>query len=363
MATQPLFDCCARNGLKILSMGIFIDYLSKSFDGHSILSGIRLNVAKGELLALIGPSGSGKTTLLRIIAGLDSADEGQLMLGDEDATALCVQERRVGFVFQHYALFKHMTVRENIAFGLTVRPRRLRWPRERIDQHVDELLRLVQLEGLDTRYPVQLSGGQRQRVALARALAIQPRVLLLDEPFGALDALVRRDLRGCLRRLHEQTNVTTVFVTHDQEDAFDLADRVAILNAGKIEQVDHPAAIYDRPATPFVYAFLGEVNQRIGVTTSSGFQTGAFHLHSSQPDYPAQTPVTLFIRPEDVCLDPDGWQGQIVVSKRTGPWRRLRVRLADGTFLAVEGRNDDLGENAVGTWLRLGVRRYGVFRR
>lgn len=342
-------------------MGISINQLSKSYDGLTILKSIELQVAKGELLALIGPSGSGKTTLLRMIAGLETIDSGQVILGEDDATGMSVQDRRVGFVFQHYALFKHMTVRENIAFGLTVRPRRLRWPREQIDQRVDALLSLVQLEGLDTRYPSQLSGGQRQRVALARALAIRPRVLLLDEPFGALDALVRRDLRFCLRRLHEQTNLTTLFVTHDQEDAFDLADRVAILNGGQIEQIDEPTAIYDHPATPFVYEFLGEVNQLSCLTTQGGFQYGKLFLPSSQLHYPPSTAVTLFIRPDDIFIDPQGWVAQVVSSKRLGSRLRLRVRLSEGTVLAVQWHHADSANTYVGASLHLGVRRYGVF--
>lgn len=220
-------------------MGIRIHRLRKQFDTFTALDDITLDVRQGELLALLGPSGSGKTTLLRIMAGLEHADGGQVLFGDEDATRMSVQSRRVGFVFQHYALFKHMDVFENIAFGLRVRRGNERWAEARIRARVEELLALVQLQGLEQRYPTQLSGGQRQRVALARALAIEPRVLLLDEPFGALDAQVRRDLRRWLRELHERTGLTTVFVTHDQEEALEAADRVAILNRGRIEQARH----------------------------------------------------------------------------------------------------------------------------
>lgn len=242
-------------------MGIRIHRLRKQFETFPALDNIDLEVRQGELLALLGPSGSGKTTLLRIMAGLEHADGGQVLFGDEDATRMSVQSRRVGFVFQHYALFKHMDVFENIAFGLRVRRGNARWAEARIRARVEELLALVQLQGLEQRYPTQLSGGQRQRVALARALAIEPRVLLLDEPFGALDAQVRRDLRRWLRQLHERTGLTTVFVTHDQEEALELADRVAILNRGRIEQLDTPAMIYDKPASPFVYSFVGAVNR------------------------------------------------------------------------------------------------------
>jgi sulfate transport system ATP-binding protein len=230
--------------------------IAKQFGGQTILQKIDLTIAPGELVALLGPSGSGKTTLLRIIAGLETSHEGMVLFGGEDATNLRVQDRRVGFVFQSYALFRHMNVFDNIAYGLNVRPRRDRPSRPEIKRRVTELLDLVQLGGLEARYPAQLSGGQRQRVALARAMAIEPRVLLLDEPFGALDAKVRKDLRQWLRDIHDRTGLTTVFVTHDQGEAMELADRVAILNGGLIEQVGTPKEIGERPATPFVEAFL-----------------------------------------------------------------------------------------------------------
>ncbi len=230
--------------------------LSKTFAPHVILDRIDLDIAPGELLALLGPSGSGKTTLLRLLAGLETQAGGSIRLDGEDAEKLSVQERRVGFVFQSYALFRHMTVFNNIAYGLAVRPRRLRPPREEIAVRVSALLDMMQLPGFENRYPSQLSGGQRQRVALARALAIEPRVLLLDEPFGALDAKVRKDLRKWLRDIHDRTGLTTVFVTHDQAEAMEVADRVAVLNAGRIEQVGTPDALRERPATLFVRSFL-----------------------------------------------------------------------------------------------------------
>ncbi|MGA7615332.1 MAG: sulfate ABC transporter ATP-binding protein, partial [Thermoanaerobaculia bacterium] len=241
-------------------MKIELRNISKRFDGFEALRDVSLEVCDGELLALLGPSGSGKTTLLRIIAGLETPDEGSVRFDGEDATLRAIRERRVGFVFQHYALFRHMTVFENVAFGLEVKPRRERVTKEERRAMVMELLRLVGLDFLADRRPSQLSGGQRQRVALARALAVRPRVLLLDEPFGALDANVRHELRQWMRSLHEKISLTSVFVTHDQEEALELADRVAVFNAGRIEQVGSPEEVYENPATPFVYGFIGRVN-------------------------------------------------------------------------------------------------------
>ena len=238
-------------------MDIRILGVSKEFGRTGALRGLDLEIRSGELIALLGPSGSGKTTLLRVIAGLEFPTAGHVYFGEEDATGLAVQERQIGFVFQHYALFNHMTVFDNIAYGLRVRRR---GTAAEVARRVHELLDLVQLAGLETRYPRQLSGGQRQRVALARALAVDPRVLLLDEPFGALDARIRRDLRRWLRELHGRTGHTTVFVTHDQEEALELADRVAILNDGRIEQVGTADDIYDRPATAFVMSFVGDTS-------------------------------------------------------------------------------------------------------
>lgn len=241
-------------------MSINIENVSKNFGNFKALDSINLEIPTGELVALLGPSGSGKTTLLRIIAGLETEESGNILFYGINATKQSVRDRNVGFVFQHYALFRHMTVFENIAFGLRVRPRKERPSKAEISERVYDLLRLVQLEGLAKRYPMQLSGGQRQRVALARALAVQPKVLLLDEPFGALDARVRTELRRWLRRLHDELKITGVFVTHDQEEALEVADRVVVMNSGKIEQVGTPAEVYDHPATPFVYNFLGNVN-------------------------------------------------------------------------------------------------------
>ncbi len=306
-------------------MGIRIQELRKQFEDFTALAGIDLDIRQGELLALLGPSGSGKTTLLRIIAGLEHADAGRVLFGDEDATTMSVQARRVGFVFQHYALFKHMSVYENVAFGLRVRRGKARWPESQISARVFELLSLVQLDGLEQRYPMQLSGGQRQRVALARALAIEPRVLLLDEPFGALDAQVRRDLRRWLREIHDRTGLTTVFVTHDQEEALELADRVAILNQGGIEQVASPAEVYNRPSSPFVYSFVGAVNRLPGCVSADGLEVAGIVL-SCPPQLSGA--VDLYVRPEDLVLDAqEGWSAIVLWSQRSGPRMRVRARL------------------------------------
>jgi len=245
-----------------MSVPVHVRNIEKNFGRYPALKGVSLDVAAGELVALLGPSGSGKTTLLRAVAGLEQPDGGQVFFGDIDATGLTLRERRIGFVFQHYALFRHMTVFDNIAFGLRARPRASRPSGAMIRQKVTELLGLVQLEGLEERYPAQLSGGQRQRVALARALAIEPRVLLLDEPFGALDARVRKDLRKWLKDLHRRIGHTTLFVTHDQDEAFELADRIAILNNGVIEQVGTAADILERPATIFTAFFTEGISRR-----------------------------------------------------------------------------------------------------
>ncbi len=241
-------------------MSIDIRNISKRFGNFVALDNINLDIPTGELVALLGPSGCGKTTLLRIIAGMESADEGQVLFGGAEATHLHARERQVGFVFQHYALFRHMSVFENVAFGLRVKPRKERPAEAEIRKRVMELLSLVQLDWLADRYPSQLSGGQRQRIALARALAVEPKVLLLDEPFGALDTKVRKELRRWLRRLHDEMHISSVFVTHDQEEALEVADRVVVMNKGRIEQVGSPDQVYSNPATPFVYQFLGNVN-------------------------------------------------------------------------------------------------------
>ncbi|MEO5794800.1 MAG: sulfate ABC transporter ATP-binding protein, partial [Rhodoferax sp.] len=241
-------------------MSIEIRNIHKQFGSFTALGDVSLDIASGELVALLGPSGCGKTTLLRIIAGLETPDAGSIHFAGADTTDVHVRERQVGFVFQHYALFRHLTVFENVAFGLRVKPRNQRPSEAVIKAKVHELLGLVQLDWLANRYPSQLSGGQRQRIALARALAVEPKVLLLDEPFGALDAKVRKELRRWLRRLHDELHVTSIFVTHDQEEALEVADRVVVMNKGKVEQIGSPQQVWDHPASPFVYGFLGDVN-------------------------------------------------------------------------------------------------------
>ena len=277
-------------------MSITVKNVTKSFGTFVALNDVSLEVPAGELLALLGPSGSGKTTLLRIISGLEVADRGSVYYQDEDVTDAAVRERNVGFVFQHYALFRHMTVFDNVAFGLRVRNR----PKAQIRERVHELLRLVQLDGYERSMPSQLSGGQRQRVALARALAAEPKVLLLDEPFGALDAKVRQELRQWLRRLHDEIHVTSVFVTHDQEEAFEVADRVVIMNKGAIEQVGSPTEIFEHPANPFVMDFLGNVNVFHGSVQDGRATLG--NIEVAYPEYTDQKSraATAFIRSHEL---------------------------------------------------------------
>ncbi|MCR4511059.1 sulfate ABC transporter ATP-binding protein [Pseudomonas sp. 32.2.56] len=242
-------------------MSIAISNVSKNFNAFKALNDINLNIQSGELVALLGPSGCGKTTLLRIIAGLETPDSGSIEFHGEDVSNHDVRDRNVGFVFQHYALFRHMTVFDNVAFGLRIKPRKQRLPEAQISRKVHDLLDLVQLDWLADRYPEQLSGGQRQRIALARALAVEPKVLLLDEPFGALDAKVRKELRRWLARLHEEVHLTSVFVTHDQEEAMEVADRIVVMNKGVVEQIGSPGEVYENPASDFVYHFLGDANR------------------------------------------------------------------------------------------------------
>ena len=283
-------------------MTIEVRNLVRRFDGFTALGGVDLRIEPGELVALLGPSGSGKTTLLRIIAGLDFPTEGEVLFDGEDATDRHVGARGIGFVFQHYALFRHMTVQDNVAFGLRVKPRRQRLSPGAIHERVAGLLRLVQLEGFAHRYPSQLSGGQRQRVALARALAIQPRVLLLDEPFGALDAKVRKELRRWLRQLHDEMGLTSLFVTHDQEEAMELADRVVVMRNGGIEQIGAPDTVYEHPATPFVYEFLGQVN-RLPCSVSRGrARLWNQDVPVDLPRLDALGPAIAYVRPEDIEL-------------------------------------------------------------
>jgi len=280
-------------------MSIEINKINKSFGRTSVLNDISLDIASGEMVALLGPSGSGKTTLLRIIAGLEHQNSGQIRFHGNDVSRLHARDRQVGFVFQHYALFRHMTVFDNIAFGLTVLPRRERPSTAEIKQRVTRLLEMVQLAHLANRFPAQLSGGQKQRVALARALAVEPQILLLDEPFGALDAQVRKELRRWLRQLHEELKFTSVFVTHDQEEAMEVADRVVVMSQGNIEQVGTPDDVWRDPATRFVLEFLGEVNRFDGEIHGSQFHVGAHHWPLGYTSA-HQGAVELFLRPWEI---------------------------------------------------------------
>ena len=312
-------------------MSIEVRQLSKAFGQTVVCDQLSLAIATGELVALLGPSGSGKTTLLRMLAGLEVPDTGSVHLHGEDATHTDVRARRVGFVFQHYALFAHMTIFENVAFGLRVRPRTAKpgstvapRPKEAEIQHkVMQLLKLVQLEGLAERYPHQLSGGQRQRIALARALAVEPKVLLLDEPFGALDAKVRKELRRWLRRLHDEVHVTSVFVTHDQQEAMEVADRIVVMNHGRIEQVGTPDQIYDHPATPFVLQFLGDVNRLPGLNGRSG--PAPFSADGADG--------TVYVRPHELEIlghaAPDTWAVTLSQALTVGTQMRIECKRQD----------------------------------
>ncbi|SAK58278.1 sulfate ABC transporter ATPase [Caballeronia temeraria] len=284
-------------------MSIIVRNLQKRFGDFTALDNVTLDFPAGELVALLGPSGCGKTTLLRVIAGLEFADAGQVVLHGEDVAAVGARERQVGFVFQHYALFRHMTVFENVAFGLRVKPRRERPSEAVIREKVHELLKLVQLDWLAERFPSELSGGQRQRIALARALAVEPKVLLLDEPFGALDAKVRKELRSWLRRLHDDLHISTLFVTHDQEEALEVADRIVVMNHGHVEQVGSPQDVYDHPQTSFVYEFLGAANRLQGEVNSNGFiADGATNPIAAQAHFSGR--ALAYVRPHDLALYP-----------------------------------------------------------
>jgi sulfate transport system ATP-binding protein len=316
-------------------MSIQVRNLRKAFGDFLALDDVSLEVPGGELVALLGPSGSGKTTLLRIIAGLEPADQGTVFFHGEDATCQPVRERQVGFVFQHYALFRHMSVFENVAFGLRVRPRAARPSEEEIGDTVMGLLRLVQLDMLARRRPSELSGGQRQRVALARALAVKPRVLLLDEPFGALDAKVRKELRRWLRRLHEGVHVTSLFVTHDQEEALEVSDRVVIMNQGRVEQSGTPEEVYDRPATPFVYGFLGDVNLFHGRIEEGRVNIGRGGLDAPEWSGVQGQAAVVYVRTYDLELaaSPSGAASleAVVRHVRTyGPLVRVELDLVEG---------------------------------
>ena len=283
-------------------MSIQVKNIEKHFGAFQALNNISLDFPDGQLVALLGPSGCGKTTLLRIIAGLESADGGQVILEGEDSTNVHVRERQVGFVFQHYALFRHMTVFDNIAFGLRVRPRATRPSESEIKKRVTRLLDLVQLGFLADRYPAQLSGGQRQRIALARALAVEPRVLLLDEPFGALDAKVRKELRRWLRTLHDELHITSIFVTHDQEEALEVADQIIVMNKGNVEQIGSPREVYEKPATPFVFDFLGQANRFEGQNHNGIIQIGEDRIQVAQAKDSPQGDVIAFVRPDELTI-------------------------------------------------------------
>jgi sulfate transport system ATP-binding protein len=337
-------------------VAIVVRDLIKTFGKNRVVDRVSFSIESGELVALLGPSGGGKSTVLRIIAGLETPDSGDVLLHGEDATHKRVQERAIGFVFQHYALFRHMTVRKNIAFGLEVRKR----PKVEINQTVNELLEMIQLKDLGDRYPSQLSGGQRQRVALARALAPKPALLLLDEPFGALDAKVRLELREWIRKLHKERGVTSVFVTHDQEEAMDLADRVVVLHKGKVEQIGTPEEIYDQPATEFVASFVGSINVLHGEVKDGQANLGVMAVHAP-PGTDNGRSVRAFVRPHDVELSapsaaprahdeeapsegPSLATAQIERMSRVGWMVKVELRLSDGQPLSVELTKDRVAE-------------------
>lgn len=295
-------------------MSIQVKNIEKKFGNFVALDNVSLDFPAGELVALLGPSGCGKTTLLRIIAGLEQPDKGVVQFHGEDATHVHVRQRQVGFVFQHYALFRHMTVFDNIAFGLTVRPRDKRPGKKEITERVHELLRLVQLDWLADRYPDQLSGGQRQRIALARALAVEPKVLLLDEPFGALDAKVRKDLRRWLRRLHDDLHITSIFVTHDQEEAMEVADRIIVLNKGRIEQLGTPDEVYNNPSSPFVCDFIGQVNLFHSRVHEGWAHIGEYKLPAPEFDKVEDSAAIAYVRPHDIELQDGPGEGFIAAT-------------------------------------------------
>lgn len=346
-------------------MEVRVAGVRKEFARFPALHNVSLDIRSGELIALLGPSGSGKTTLLRLIAGLETPTEGTIFFGDEDASQKSVQERNVGFVFQHYALFRHMTVADNIGFGLKVRPSATRPSSDDIRNRALELLDLVQLQGLEKRYPAQLSGGQRQRVALARAMAIEPKVLLLDEPFGALDALVRKELRRWLREIHDKTGHTTVFVTHDQDEALELADRVVVMSQGKIEQVGSADDVYDTPNSPFVFSFIGE-SSHIPVTVRDNtvlFQGEPISITEQGADSAGE----LFFRPQDVEITSDkaSLYGKVTACRRLAGTRIAEIDIAneghEPYHLEIEVPLD--APVAVGAEIRFRPTRWKLFRK
>ena len=346
-------------------MTIAVKNVVKRFGNFLALDDVSVDVPTGSLLALLGPSGSGKTTLLRIIAGLEAADRGSVHYHDEDVTKRSPRDRNVGFVFQHYALFRHMTVFENVAFGLRVR----RAPKDHIEGRVSELLQLVRLDGFERRYPPQLSGGQRQRVALARALAVEPSVLLLDEPFGALDAKVRQELRQWLRRFHDEIKVTTVFVTHDQEEAFEVADRVVVMNHGRVEQHGTPQEVFDHPSNPFVMDFLGNVNVFQGRVQNGKMLLGGLEI--ACPEYPdgESRNATAYIRPHELDIDrcpleASSLRAKVLQINPNGSVAKLRLESESSKLeLNVEINLDRYSELSLrpGDLVHVAPRRFRVF--
>jgi sulfate transport system ATP-binding protein len=332
----PHFSNLKLNTGKDQTVAIAVRHLTKRYGTFQAVDDVTFDVPAGQLVALLGPSGSGKSTILRIIAGLETAETGAVELTGEDATAVPIQNRGVGFVFQHYALFRHMTVRENIAFGLKVQKVR----KAQIQERVDALLDLVQLRGYAGRYPSQLSGGQRQRVALARALAPRPKVLLLDEPFGALDAKVREELRSWLRLLHDEVHVTSLFVTHDQQEAFEVADQVVVLNKGRVEQMGPPQELYEKPRTPFVTSFLGTVNVLKGQAASGTAVLGeGIHVPTDIDGH--DVPVTVYVRPHDLDLAHErngkpSWPGRVSRITPLGAFVRIDIEIAERNSVRVE---------------------------
>lgn len=323
-------------------MSIEVRNVNKKFGSFTALDNVNLTFPNGELVALLGPSGCGKTTLLRVIAGLERADSGQILLDGEDATDRDVRQRQVGFVFQHYALFKHMTVFENIAFGLRVRPRAKRPSEAEIRSKVTRLLDLIQLGWVADRFPTQLSGGQRQRIALARALAVEPRVLLLDEPFGALDAKVRKELRRWLRQLHDELHVSSIFVTHDQEEALEVSDKVILINKGRVEQLGTPWQIYNEPASAFAYSFIGNVNEFRGRVDGGYVKVGDDRISLGNSKFANGQDVVAFVRPHETQISPDVQNGEGISAKvhrilGNGPVTRIEL-IANGD--ARKGKNE-----------------------
>jgi sulfate transport system ATP-binding protein len=350
-------------------MTIEVQHIRKQFGEFTALDDVSLQFPDGQLTALLGPSGCGKTTLLRIIAGLEHPDSGTVLLDARDAAHRHVRERQVGFVFQHYALFKHMTVFENVAFGLRVKPRSERPSEQQIRDKVRQLLELVQLDWIADRYPPQLSGGQRQRIALARALAVEPRVLLLDEPFGALDAKVRKELRRWLRRLHDELHVTSIFVTHDQEEALEVADQVVLMNKGRVEQLGTPDQVYNHPASPFVYGFLGNVNLFHGRVHEGVLASGDVQLDVPQHAQVENAEAVGYVRPHDLDVEryTQGAEGIVVRLRRAhaiGPLAQLDLeRLDNADLIEAVMSNDRFGKLALkeGDTLVVRPRRMQVF--